>query len=243
MGESREKDDSKDRVDASDIGAAGDVTDAHHRYVGIRLDDRAVRVLAHPLRSRLLGQLRVMGPATATELAARLSTNTGATSYHLRALESVGLVTDTGDGVGKRRLWRASSDYHSWTNSDFAGDDDARTALDWLQRDYIRQFAARAERWQDVVDQWPVEWVDAVGLNDTFVTVTPQQALRLRDELDALLARYRTIGEGEPAARRLHVTTHTSPLDPTPPESTPLESTGPAVSEGDPGLSGADAGD
>ena len=113
-------------------------------YTGIRLDERAVRVLAHPLRSRLLGRLRVEGPATATELAAALDSNTGATSYHLRALEGVGLVTDTGEGVGKRRLWRASSDFHTWTDSDFAGDEDAQTALGWLQRDYIRQFAARA---------------------------------------------------------------------------------------------------
>ena len=61
------------------------------------------------------------GSATATELAAELSTNTGATSYHLRKLESVGLVTDTGEGEGKRRLWRASTQYHSWTNAGVPG--------------------------------------------------------------------------------------------------------------------------
>ena len=64
-------------------------------------------MLAHPLRSRLLAQLRLHGPATATDLADVLDTNTGATSYHLRKLESVGLVTDTGTGEGKRRVWEA----------------------------------------------------------------------------------------------------------------------------------------
>ena len=73
----------------------------------IRLDAAALRVLAHPLRSRLLAQLRLHGAATATELADLLTTNTGATSYHLRKLESVGLVTDTGTGAGKRRVWEA----------------------------------------------------------------------------------------------------------------------------------------
>src|ERR671913_919939 len=97
-------------------------------YVGIRLDAQAIKVLAHPLRSRLLSRLRTAGPATATELATELSTNTGATSYHLRKLEAVGLVTDTGEGEGKRRLWRASTDYHSWTNSAFRDDEDAATA-------------------------------------------------------------------------------------------------------------------
>ena len=183
-------------------------------YTGIRLDERAVRVLAHPLRSRLLGRLRVTGPATATELAALLQTNTGATSYHLRALESVGLVTDTGEGVGKRRLWRATTQSHSWTNSDFGHDEDARTALDWLQRDYLRQFATRAEHWQDVAGSWPAEWVDVLGLNDTFIEVTPEQAGTMRDELDALLDRYRALGAGDPRARRIHVYTHTSPLEP-----------------------------
>ena len=63
---------------------------------GIRLDARALKTLAHPLRSRLLSALRIGGPRTATDLAAELGTNSGATSYHLRKLESVGLVTDTG---------------------------------------------------------------------------------------------------------------------------------------------------
>ena len=79
------------------------------RYTGMRLDAAAVRVLAHPLRSRLLSRLRLHGSATATQLAAALSTNTGATSYHLRKLESVGLVTDTGEGEGRRRVWRGST--------------------------------------------------------------------------------------------------------------------------------------
>ena len=39
---------------------------------GLRLDAAALKVLAHPLRSRLLSALRVDGPATATDLAARL---------------------------------------------------------------------------------------------------------------------------------------------------------------------------
>ena len=52
----------------------------------LRLDTTSVKVLAHPLRSRLLGALRLGGPATATALAARLATNSGAASYHLRRM-------------------------------------------------------------------------------------------------------------------------------------------------------------
>jgi DNA-binding transcriptional ArsR family regulator len=182
-------------------------------YVGIRLDAQAIKVLAHPLRSRLLSRLRTAGPATATDLAAALTTNTGATSYHLRKLESVGLVTDTGQGEGKRRLWRAATDFHSWTNSAFRADEDAATALDWLQRDYVRQLAEKAERWLDAAPSWPAEWVDVFGLNDTFVHVTPEQMRDLNTRLDALLAEYRTVGEGDPRARRASVNTFARPMD------------------------------
>lgn len=185
--------------------------------VGMRLDEWAVRVLAHPLRSRILGALRLHGPATATELAVALSTNTGATSYHLRALEDVGLVADTGDGAGRRRVWRASTDSHSWVNSDFADDEDARTALGWLRRDYVRQFAARAEQWLDAEADWPAEWVDRLGLDDFLLTVTPDQLAAFDAELDALVARYRGLGDGEAGARRIHIVVQSAPVDLAPP--------------------------
>jgi DNA-binding transcriptional ArsR family regulator len=183
-------------------------------YVGIRLDAQAIKVLAHPLRSRLLSRLRTAGPATATDLATELSTNTGATSYHLRKLESVGLVTDTGEGEGKRRLWRASTDYHSWTNSAFRDDEDTQTALEWLQRDYVRQFAEKAERWLDATPNWPHEWVDVLGLYDTFVHVTPEQMHELNDRLLAVLAEYRTLAQDDPRGRRVQVNVFARPLEP-----------------------------
>jgi len=186
-------------------------------YLGRELDAAAIRVLAHPLRSRLLSRLRTTGPATATELAEALGTNTGATSYHLRRLEAVGLVADTGSGVGRRRVWRASTDFHSWTNSAFRHDEDTDTAVGWLQRDYVRQFAERAERWLDVAPDWPAEWVDRLGLDDSVVEVTPEQLGELRRRLDALVEEFRTAGAGDPRARRVSVSQHARPVDPTPP--------------------------
>lgn len=187
-------------------------------FSGIELDATAIKVLAHPLRSRLLSRLRTDGPATATELAEVLSTNTGATSYHLRKLEAVGLVADTGEGEGKRRLWQAATDFHSWTTSVLRQDEDSATAMQWLERDYVRQFAERAERWLDTAESWPPEWVDALGLNDTFVLVTPEQLGDLEARRDALIAEYRTVGEGDPRARKISVYSYARPADNTPPE-------------------------
>jgi DNA-binding transcriptional ArsR family regulator len=75
----------------------------------VHLDRAALRMLAHPLRSRLLAELRQYGAATATSLAARLQTNSGATSYHLRKLAEVGVVEDNGEGTGRARIWTAST--------------------------------------------------------------------------------------------------------------------------------------
>lgn len=178
-----------------------------------RLDSDSVKVLAHPLRSRLLSALRSGGPATATALAEQLGTNSGATSYHLRRMESVGLVTDTGEGHGKARLWAAATEYTHWTASDFAGDEDAETALNWLSRDYLQHMSERYARWLDVELGWPAPWRDALGMNDDAVLVTAEQAAAMTAEINEVVARYRRVGQGNPNARRIAAYVVTYPLD------------------------------
>ena len=179
----------------------------------VRLDARSLKVLAHPMRSRLVGALRSAGPSTATALAALLGTNSGATSYHLRKLAEVGLVEDTGDGEGKRRVWRAASSYTQWQPSDFDGDEDSESALNWLSRDYLRYLGERGERWLDAEPGWPAEWRDALGINDDSVLATAGQVSEMYAEIDAIVKRYRRVGQGNPAARRVSVWTVMYPID------------------------------
>ena len=202
-----------DRRDGPPTTPGDGVSGASETYTGMRLDATALKTLAHPLRSRLLSALRVGGAATATDLAARLGTNSGATSYHLRRLESVGLVTDTGEGEGKRRLWRASTDSHQYDPSDFAGDEDAETALGWLQRDYSRHLGEQFERWLDVEHTWPAEWQDAVGMGDSFVIATAEQVSEMTREVWEVFEKYRRVGQGNPNARRVAVYLVGYPLD------------------------------
>jgi DNA-binding transcriptional ArsR family regulator len=169
----------------------------------VRLDAAALRVLAHPLRSRLLSQLRLHGAATATELAGTLGTNTGATSYHLRKLESVGLVEDTGTGEGKRRVWRASTSSHQWEPSDFVGDEEAEESMTWLTRHYTAGLVDRAERWFQTQRGWPAAWRDALGYGDYGLVVTPEQARAMREEIESVLQRYHDAGSGDPRAVQL----------------------------------------
>src|SRR6478752_8944191 len=157
----------------------------------ITLDSHAVQVLAHPLRSRLLTALRVHGPATATALAETLATNTGATSYHLRRLASVGLVEETDGGHGRERPWRAATEMHAWTELDVEGDPDARAATDWLRRYYLRGFIDRYERWLDEQSAWPLDWQDAAGANDFALRLSPAGLAAFNAEVEALYQRYR----------------------------------------------------
>lgn len=186
---------------------------------GIRLDSDSLRVLAHPLRSRLLSLLRLHGPATATGLADLLDTNTGATSYHLRKLASVGLVEDTGEGVGKRRLWAPTTRSHSYVPSDFADDPDAGAALTWLSHHYVQQMAERMTAWYDAQDAWPVAWRDACGMGDDAVLATPDQVSRMMAEVAEVVERYREAGAGDPAARKVLVATALTPIEPHDPPS------------------------
>lgn len=178
----------------------------------VHLDRAALAVLAHPLRSRLLAELRVSGPATATTLAAVLHTNSGATSYHLRKLAQVGLVVDSGEGTGRRRLWIASTEIRP-RDVDPGDDADAEAALTWLARDYLHHFTDRAEEWLDTQDRWPDDWRDQVGLSDHLVQVTAGQLAALRQDLAEVLERYRRVGAGNPSAKRVSVYVCPLPVD------------------------------
>ena len=173
----------------------------------------AVKVLAHPLRARLLAALRRGGPASATTLAAELGTNSGATSYHLRRLEGVGLVEDSREGHGKERLWRAVSEHGSWRPSDLDDDEDTATALDWLERDYVRHFAEKAEQWLDVAPEWPDAWRDHLGLRDHVALVTQEQLVDMVGQLEEVLLKYRRVGQGNPTAKRIAVYLYSYPVD------------------------------
>ncbi|GAA2497653.1 winged helix-turn-helix domain-containing protein [Winogradskya humida] len=170
----------------------------------VHLDGKQIRVLAHPLRARLLGQLRVDGPATATRLAAALGTNTGATSYHLRQLADVGLVTeDDTVGQGRERWWRSAHDMSSWKRDVFAGDPDATAASDWLDSYALTRLVEQVEAWRRVRPGEPAEWRAAAESSDYILDLNAEQLAAMNDELGAVIERYRGVAPGEGARQVL----------------------------------------
>ncbi len=178
----------------------------------LQLDAAAIKVLAHPLRSRLLSALRTAGPATATALAHRLGTNTGATSYHLRKLASVGLVEETGEGRGRERPWRAATEAHTFTQRDVAYDPDGEAAADWLRQYYLRAFVERYEAWLDVHGRWPLEWQEVADASDFLLRLTPARLAALNAEIDDLVARYRDPDPDDPETRQVELHVHAFPI-------------------------------
>jgi len=167
----------------------------------VHLDAEQVRALAHPLRVRLLGALRVDGPSTATRLAERLDSNTGKTSYHLRVLAGVGLVVEATElGDDRDRWWRAAHDVTSWEPADFRDDPDTSAAADWLIGETARVYAGRVEAWLHSRQQWSDEWVRAADMSDLRMRLTPARLRALNDELLDVVRRYHHTEDGPDVA-------------------------------------------
>ncbi len=175
------------------------MSDSPERPV-VHLDSTSIRVLAHPLRSRLLGQLRMNGPATATQLATRLGTNSGTTSYHLRKLADVGLVCDDADnGDGRDRWWRAEHVMTSWSDADFRDNPDDRAAADWLIGYQLRTCTERTQAWLDNKAEWPTDWLES-DLSDYRLYLTADQMKELSAKLHAVVEPYLAAGDAAKAA-------------------------------------------
>ena len=180
----------------------------------VRLDREGLHALAHPLRLRLLSALRMHGPATATELARRLQTNSGQTSYHLRQLAAAGLIEDDPDhSTARDRYWRAGHVGTSWSSLDFRDDPDDRAADALLLGQVVRLHG----RWLDEAiaarDQWDDAWVEASSFGDQSLHLTPDTLHELVAELRSVVDRYRQERQevDAPLAERVTVMLHAFP--------------------------------
>jgi DNA-binding transcriptional ArsR family regulator len=156
------------------------------------VDKRTLRALAHPLRVQLMELLRLDGPATASGLAARVGESSGTTSWHLRQLAAGGLVEeDTSLGTRRERWWRAAHESQRVRTADFLDDPDAAGALNtYLQSIVHRRHAAEAQFVAEL-SQWKDRWTDKISFSDHHLHLTPEEAIALSNEVEALIERYR----------------------------------------------------
>lgn len=75
-------------------------------------DPRVLRAIAHPVRTRILGEIAAGGPLRAADVARELDIPANQASFHLRQLAKYGLVEEApGEARDKRdRVWKATSE-------------------------------------------------------------------------------------------------------------------------------------
>jgi DNA-binding transcriptional ArsR family regulator len=154
-------------------------------------DVRALRALAHPLRNRLLGLLRLHGPSTATRLGELVGESSGSTSYHLRQLADWGFVEDAGGlGTGRERWWRARHRVTSWESADLLDQEGGQQVQDEMLRLQLSGHGRVLQAWMRQREELGREWAAAASVSDYALRLTPAQARELARELDAVLARW-----------------------------------------------------
>ncbi len=154
-------------------------------------DVRALRALAHPLRSRLLGRLRLEGPATASHLGRLFGESSGSTSYHLRQLEAYGFVEEVeGQGTARERWWRARHRMTSWQASDVVRQEGGAEVQDEMTRLQVDGHARILEAWHVQKDALDPAWNEVASLSDYGLRLRPDQARALAAELEAVADRW-----------------------------------------------------
>ncbi|MCS7483956.1 helix-turn-helix domain-containing protein [Umezawaea endophytica] len=151
-------------------------------------DPAVLKAMAHPLRRRIVAELR-RGPASATTLAAALQENTGSTSYHLRELAKHGFVEDEPSlGKGKERWWRVVKRDLRYPRR-YEQSAEMAAALDELN---AVQLAEDLAAWKEFQAQsgGMGSWGDAVPYSRGSIVVTQEELGEFFEDYLALLKRY-----------------------------------------------------
>jgi DNA-binding transcriptional ArsR family regulator len=145
-------------------------------------DPRMLRAMAHPLRIKLLNQLAVFGPATATELAEKLGDTAANCSWHLRQLAKFGLIEDM-PGPGRNRPWRWIPTGNRWRSTSpemaQAGAQVAATMLDFEM--------AQLQAWEASEPEAPAEWREAAFVTQAMSWLTAAELAEINKTVMGLL--------------------------------------------------------
>jgi len=163
-------------------------------------DARTLRALAHPVRIKLVEELTLRGPMTATEVGERIGESPTTCSFHLRQLARYGFVEEAGGGRGRARPWRMRH-----VGVTIPGprrlDPAAQLAADTLARLVRERWFSRYQAWQETKAAYPPQWRDAADNSEFLLYLTAEELRQLNNELlNLLLPRFRE-RLANPAAR------------------------------------------
>jgi hypothetical protein len=161
-------------------------------------DPKELRALAHPLRMRLLQLIVQEGQLTATQCARAVGESVANCSYHLNTLAKYDYIEEAEGGQGREKPWRVVHEGHSW--SEVGADTDTALAAEAASNAFLDfAFAQIRERFRSASLE-PDDWREAVGADDSNEFLTAAEALELREEIRAIMRRFRD-RRADPAAR------------------------------------------
>jgi DNA-binding transcriptional ArsR family regulator len=173
-----------------------------------------LKALAHPLRMRLLGLLRLEGPGTASSFAKKLNESSGATSYHLRQLARHGFIeVDEELGTGREKWWKAAHDVTHWSMADFLDDPAVAAVADTMRRQILSAQAEFLNAYFEKEHEWGRDWVDAAALDDQWIYLDPAGLRALTSAIHTLIDEHDVGPDGGPDIERVAVLLQAFPTD------------------------------
>jgi DNA-binding transcriptional ArsR family regulator len=164
------------------------------------IDLGSLKLLAHPMRYRVMDRLR-RGPATSTTLARALGLNTGVTSYHLRQMAKHGFIEEVPElSRGRERWWRARPlDLRFPRRSEQS--EEMRPVMDEMHR---LDFAAELEQFArfQLEREELGPWADALLFSRGSIRVDLAELEEFFEEYISLLKRYQRPDEETPPHAR-----------------------------------------
>jgi DNA-binding transcriptional ArsR family regulator len=170
-------------------------------------DPRVLRAIAHPVRTRILGEVYAAGHLRAADVAEALGIPANQASFHLRQLAKYGLVEPAPELArdGRDRVWKpAGEGTISLEVSQMEKDPGGRAAVSVWRRQAVASSKEAVER-AYARRKSPDEHV---MISDDWLRLTAQEARELSEELIALQDRWARRTQDHPPAEGERRTYH-----------------------------------
>ena len=148
-----------------------------------------MRALAHPVRMRLLEELVLRGPMTATQCSEYVGESPSSCSFHLRTLAKYGFVEEAEGGTGRQRPWRPVALGNRWSDDPEAPAGD-RTAAATLAAQVRRRDQELLQQHLATSDELPEEWRKATIHSNYGGWMTPAELAEVSEQVHAMLRPY-----------------------------------------------------
>jgi DNA-binding transcriptional ArsR family regulator len=170
-------------------------------------DPRILRAIAHPMRTRILGELVAAGHLRAADVAATLDIPANQASFHLRQLAKYGLVEPAPELArdGRDRVWRPVHEHGLSLDVETMekGPGGRATVTVWR-----RQAAAQAKEAVDTAYAAGKDPATHIMISDDWIRLTKAEAAELADDLIELQERWADRTRAEPAGEGVRRTYH-----------------------------------